>query len=50
MTYLIGILVCAALFLLFGLLRPAEAGRGCGGNCGVCSHACDTSEAEHAHE
>lgn len=48
MTYLVGIVACAALFVLFGIMKPARGS--CGGNCGVCAHACDTPEAEHEHE
>jgi hypothetical protein len=48
MSAIIGIGACAALFVLFGILRPAE--KGCSSNCGACSHACALSDAEKAHD
>lgn len=48
MSAIIGIAVCAALFVLFGALRPAE--KDCSGNCGACGHACALSDVEKAHD
>lgn len=41
---LIGILSVAALFALFVLVKPRA---GCGGNCGMCAKACNSSERNH---
>jgi len=34
----IGIIICAVLFALYGLLKP----RGCTGHCTGCSNSCDS--------
>ena len=42
MTYLAGIALCAALFVLFGVVRPRTE---CTGNgCGACGAACPRRE------
>lgn len=38
MTYLAGIVICAALFVLFGVVRPRTQCNGA--SCGACGAAC----------
>lgn len=38
------ILTVAALFAVYGLVRPRA---GCGGSCGMCEKSCGSSEAHH---
>jgi hypothetical protein len=40
MQSVIGIIICAVLFALFGLVRP----RGCNGQCAGCTGACERHE------
>lgn len=40
----IGILAVAVLFAVFALVKPRA---GCGGNCGLCKNACNSSERHH---
>jgi hypothetical protein len=49
MMYLVGILLCAALFVLFGALRPRTEcnGGGCGACGGVCSRHDESGESHH---
>lgn len=41
---LISVGALAALFALYGLLKPKPA---CGSNCGLCKHPCQTRSANH---
>jgi len=50
MNAILGVLACAILFALFGLLRPAEKGGSCTGNCGACGHGCALSDVEKPHD
>jgi hypothetical protein len=45
MTSLLGIIICAALFALFAVVRP----RGCTGHCTGCTSACERHEGEGDH-
>jgi hypothetical protein len=38
MTYIAGVVLCAALFMLFGILRPRTECNG--SSCGACGAAC----------
>jgi hypothetical protein len=41
---LTAIVAVAALFVLFGLVRPRG---GCTHNCGMCAHTCGSTETDH---
>ena len=47
MTVVVGVLGAAVLFGLFALLRPADKGTGCAGQCVGCTRdgACDARNA-----
>jgi len=44
MSTVAAILIFAALFAVFGLLRPR---RDCGGDCGACLSVCHSKETDH---
>ncbi|HEU5174844.1 MAG TPA: hypothetical protein VFT96_08835 [Gemmatimonadaceae bacterium] len=41
----IAVVGCAALFMLFAAMRPAE--KGCSGDCGSCTGTCPTEGGKH---
>jgi hypothetical protein len=49
MTYVAGILLCAVLFMLFGLVRPRTEcnGKSCGGCAGLCHRRDESGELHH---
>lgn len=49
MTYVAGILICAALFMLFGLIRPRTEcnGNSCGGCAGLCHRRDESGDLHH---